>query len=266
MAEHAIQVPDRGSRYAVAFWTMLRKEINRFMRIWVQTILPPAITMALYFVIFGHLIGPRIGEMHGFTYMQYIAPGLIMMSIITNAYSNVVSSFFGAKFQRFIEEILVAPIPEILMLVGFVAGGIARGVIVGLVVTATALCFTDLHVQSWFVTLAVVVLTAALFSLAGLINALFAKKFDDISIVPTFILTPLTYLGGVFYSIDMLPRFWQQASLVNPILYMVNAFRYGMLGVSDIGIGTAFTVLMLFCVLLFGVSLMLLKRGVGLRS
>lgn len=253
-------------RYAVAFWTLIYKEVSRFMRIWLQTILPPAITMALYFVIFGHLIGPRIGQMHGFSYMQYIAPGLIMMAIITNAYSNVVSSLFGAKFQRHIEEILVSPIPDILILLGFVTGGVVRGVIVGIVVTATALCFTELHVAHWGVTLTVVVLTAALFSLAGLINALFAKKFDDISIVPTFILTPLTYLGGVFYSIDMLPRFWQNLSLGNPILYMVNAFRFGMLGVSDINIGVAFSVISLFCVLLFGVSLALLRKGIGLRT
>lgn len=253
-------------RYAVAFGTIVYKEVARFMRIWLQTILPPAITMALYFVIFGHLIGPRIGQMHGFSYMQYIAPGLIMMAVITNAYSNVVSSLFGAKFQRHIEEILVAPIPDILILLGFVTGGVVRGVLVGLVVTATALCFTELHVDSWGITLAVVVLTAMLFSLAGLINALFAKKFDDISIVPTFILTPLTYLGGVFYSIDMLPPFWQHLSLGNPILYMVNAFRYGMLGVSDISIGVAFTVIGLFCAVLFGVSLVLLRKGVGLRT
>ena len=253
-------------RYLMAFLTIVHKEIARFMRIWLQTILPPAITMALYFVIFGHLIGPRIGSMHGFSYMQYIAPGLIMMSVITNAYANVVSSLFGAKFQRHIEEILVAPIPEIVPLPAFVPGGIVRGVLVGLVVTATALCFTELHVASWGITLAVVVLTAALFSLAGLINALYAKKFDDISIVPTFILTPLTYLGGVFYSIDMLPGFWQHVSLGNPILYMVNAFRFGMLGVSDISIGTAFSVIVLACAVLFLVSLHLLRRGVGLRS
>ena len=264
MAE--LQAAARQPRYLVAFLTIVYKEISRFMRIWLQTILPPAITMALYFVIFGHLIGPRIGEMHGFSYMQYIAPGLIMMSVITNAYANVVSSLFGAKFQRHIEEILVAPIPEILILLGFVTGGIVRGVLVGLVVTATALCFTELHVNSWWLTLAVVVMTAALFSLAGLINALYAKKFDDISIVPTFILTPLTYLGGVFYSIDMLPQFWQQVSLGNPILYMVNAFRYGMLGVSDISIGTAFSVITLACAVLFFVSLHLLRRGIGLRS
>ncbi len=243
--------------YFIAFSTLVNKEISRFMRIWLQTVLPPAITMALYFVIFGNLIGPRIGRMHGFDYMQYIAPGLIMMSVITNAYANVVSSLFGAKFQRHIEELLVSPMPNLLLLLGFVAGGIARGVVVGVVVTATALCFT---------TLAVVVLTAALFSLAGFINALFAKKFDDISIVPTFILTPLTYLGGVFYSIDMLPPFWQNVSLGNPILYMVNAFRYGMLGVSDIDIGLAFAVIIAFCVALFALSMWLLKRGVGLRT
>lgn len=253
-------------RYAVSFGTIVYKEVSRFMRIWLQTILPPAITMALYFVIFGHLIGPRIGQMDGFSYMQYIAPGLIMMSVITNAYANVVSSLFGAKFQRHIEEILVAPIPEMLILLGFVTGGVVRGVLVGLVVTATALCFTELHVNSWGITLAVVVLTATLFSLAGLINALYARKFDDISIVPTFILTPLTYLGGVFYSIDMLPAVWQNLSLGNPILYMVNAFRYGMLGVSDISIGVAFTVIGLFCVALFLISLQLLRSGVGLRT
>ena len=253
-------------RYFISVWTIVRKEVTRFTRIWLQTILPPAITMALYFVIFGNLIGPRIGKMHGFSYMQYIAPGLIMMAIITNAYANVVSSLFGAKFQRHIEEILVAPSPNLLLLVGYMVGGVVRGVLVGLVVTATALCFTDLQVASWPVTLAVVILTAALFSLAGLLNALFATKFDDISIVPTFILTPLTYLGGVFYSIDMLPTFWQKVSLVNPILYMVNAFRYGMLGVSDINIATAFGVIVLFCVVLFGVSLWLLERGAGLRT
>ena len=252
--------------YFIAFSTLVNKEISRFMRIWLQTVLPPAITMALYFVIFGNLIGPRIGQMHGFDYMQYIAPGLIMMSVITNAYSNVVSSLFGAKFQRHIEELLVSPMPNLLLLLGFVAGGIARGVVVGVVVTATALCFTEIHVEHWLTTLAVVVLTAALFSLAGFINALFAKKFDDISIVPTFILTPLTYLGGVFYSIDMLSPFWQNVSLGNPILYMVNAFRYGMLGVSDIDIGIAFAVIVAFCVALFVLSMWLLKRGVGLRT
>ncbi len=252
--------------YRAAFLTIVRKEINRFMRIWLQTILPPAITMGLYFVIFGSLIGPRIGDMHGFPYMQYIAPGIIMMSVITNSYSNVVSSLFGAKFQRYIEEILVAPVPNIVIVAGFIAGGVARGMIVGLVVTLVALCFTDLHVHSFAITISVVILTATLFSLAGFINALLAKKFDDISIVPTFILTPLTYLGGVFYSMDLLPKTWQQLSLANPILYMVNAFREGMLGVSDIDTTLAFTVIVLFIVTLFIACLWMLERGVGLRA
>ncbi len=252
--------------YCTAFATIVRKEISRFTRIWLQTVLPPAITMSLYFIIFGHLIGPRIGRMHGFEYMQYIAPGIIMMSVITNSYSNVVSSLFGAKFQRHIEEILVAPIPDILIVIGFVAGGVARGLIVGAVVTVVALCFTDIHISSFSITLSVVFLTATLFSLAGFINALTARKFDDISIVPTFILTPLTYLGGVFYSIDLLPHFWQQASRVNPIFYMVNAFRFGMLGVSDIKIGVAFSVICLMITALFTVCMVLMHRGVGLRS
>lgn len=252
--------------YAIAFSTILVKEISRFMRIWVQTILPPGITMALYFVIFGHLIGPRIGQMGGFTYMQYIAPGIIMMAVITNAYSNVVSSFFGAKFQRHIEEMVVAPVPNILILSGFVAGGVVRGIIVGAVVTIVALFFTDLHMHSYVITISVVILTAALFSIGGLLNAIFARKFDDISIVPTFVLTPLTYLGGVFYSIDLLPPFWHSVSLANPILYMVNAFRYGILGVSDISLTAAFTVILLFVVGLFWVTLYLLNRGVGIRT
>lgn len=258
---------DLGWRYrAIALRTILGKEINRFTRIWLQTVLPPAITMGLYFVIFGNLIGPRIGRMGGYSYMEYIAPGIIMMAIITNAYSNVVSSFFGAKFQHHIEEILVSPVPNSLILAGYIGGGICRGIMVGCVVTAVALFFTDLHVQSWPVIIAVVVLTAALFSLGGFINAIFARKFDDISIVPTFILTPLTYLGGVFYSIELLPDFWRQVSLLNPILYMVNAFRYGILGTSDIGLAQAFGVIIASVVGLTVLALYLLARGVGLRT
>jgi ABC-2 type transport system permease protein len=252
--------------YTTALSTIVIKELNRFLRIWLQTIVPPAITMGLYFVIFGNLIGPRIGRMSGFDYMQYIAPGIIMMAIITNAYSNVVSSFFGAKFQRHIEEILIAPVPDALILAGYVCGGICRGIIVGALVTVVALFFTDLTVHSYGVTFAVVILTSALFSLAGFINAILAKKFDDIAIVPSFVLTPLTYLGGVFYSIDLLPDFWRQVSLLNPILYMVNAFRYGILGVSDIQLPYAFAVIVVFVVLLTAVCLQLLARGVGLRQ
>jgi len=248
-----------------AFKAILFKEVIRFTRIWVQTLLPPVITMTLYFVIFGNLIGPRIGEMGGFTYMQYIAPGLIMMSVITNSYANVVSSFYSSKFQRSVEEVLVAPVPAYALLLGVTLGGVARGLIIGLLVTVVALFFTHLHVHNLAVTVAVVVLTAVVFSLGGFINAVFARSFDDISIVPTFVLTPLTYLGGVFYSIALLPEFWQRVSHFNPILYMVNAFRYGILGVSDINVATAFAIILGFVALLFGFGLYLLRRGVGLK-
>ncbi len=246
---------------AVAYQTMVVKEVSRFMRIWIQTLLPPAISMTLYFVIFGNL-----GEMDGLSYMQYIAPGIIMMSIINNAYSNVVSSFFGAKFQKHIEEMLVSPIPNYLILAGYITGGMARGLLVGFIVSIVALFFTDLHVYSYTLMIAVVLLTSILFSLGGMVNGIFAKKFDDISIIPTFILTPLTYLGGIFYSIDMLPEFWQKASLFNPILYMINAFRYGMLGVSDINVAYAFSIIGVFVIVLSFFCLYLLNRGIGLKS
>lgn len=250
----------------IPFSTIVIKEVSRFTRIWVQTILPPAISMTLYFVIFGSLIGPRIGTMNGFDYIDYIAPGIIMMSIINNAYANVVSSFYGAKFQRHIEEMLVAPIPNFIILAGFVTGGVVRGFMVGVVVTIVALFFTDLQLHSFPITIAVVLMTSIVFSLAGMINAIFANKFDDISIIPTFVLTPLIYLGGVFYSIDMLPEFWQKVSAFNPILYMVNAFRYGMLGESDISITHAFIMLIVFTITLLIISLQLLNRGVGIKS
>lgn len=250
----------------IAFTTIVVKEIRRFMRIWLQTLLPPAITIALYFIIFGTLIGPRIGEMSGFSYIEFVVPGLIMMSVITNSYSNVVSSFYGTKFQRSVEELLVSPVPNYVILTGYVIGGVARGLTVGLIVTGLSLFFTDLQVSNIPVTIAIVFLTAVLFSLAGFINAVFANSFDDISIVPTFVLTPLTYLGGVFYSINMLPEFWQGVSLANPILYMVNTFRYGLLGVSDINVTWAFTMVIGFCVLLYGYSLYLLNYGTKLRS
>ncbi len=252
--------------YWVAFTTILTKEIRRFMRIWAQTLLPPAITMALYFVIFGNLIGSRIGEMGGFNYMQFIMPGLIMMSVITNSYSNVTSSFFSSKFQKSIEEMLVAPVPNWVMLSGYVLGGVARGLLVGLIVTLLALFFTELTVHNLFLTMAVIFLTAVLFSIGGFINALFARSFDDVTIIPTFILTPLTYLGGVFYSIQLLPEFWQKLSLFNPVLYMVNTFRYGILGVSDINPWAALAAICVFIVLLFGLALWLLERGKGLRQ
>jgi len=250
----------------VGLKTLVRKEVVRIIRIWIQTIVPPAITMTLYFIILGNLIGRRIGSMGGFDYMQYIAPGLIMMSVITNSYGNVVSSFFGAKFARHIEEMLVSPMSNATVIMGHVAGGVFRGLLVGALVTIVALFFTKLEVQHPLITLSIVILSSTVFALAGFINAVFARKFDDISIVPTFILTPLTYLGGVFYSISLLPEFWQKVSLANPIIYMVNAFRYGILGVSDINITYAYLIVGLFVAGLFSVSLVLLNRGVGIRE
>lgn len=253
-------------RYRVALLTLLRKEITRFTRIWVQTLLPPVITMSLYFLIFGNLIGQRVGEMHGVPYVVYIAPGLIMMAIITNAYANVVSSFFGAKFQRHIEEILVAPVPNSVLLAGFIGGGMVRGLAVGLLVTIVASFFAGLSMHSVSVTIAIVVLTAALFSLGGFINGIYAKNFDDTSIIPTFVLTPLTYLGGVFYSVDMLPAIPRAISYLNPILYMVNAFRYGLIGQSDIHPVLALSVTATLVVAMTWLCLWLLGRGIGIRT
>ncbi|HEX2241652.1 MAG TPA: ABC transporter permease [Gammaproteobacteria bacterium] len=250
----------------IAFKTIVIKEFLRFTRIWIQTVLPPAITMVLYFIIFGNLIGSQIGDIHGFAYMQYIVPGLIMLGIIANSYANVVSSFFSAKFQRHIEEMLVSPTPNYIILLGFMSGGMIRGLTVGCMVFLISLLFTHLQVHNLFVTISVVVLTAMLFSLAGFINGVFAKSFDDISIVPTFVLTPLTYLGGIFYSIDMLSPFWRQVSMFNPILYMINAFRYGILGISDINVLTSFAIIIGFIVALFTVGLRLLDKGVGIRT
>ena len=249
-----------------AYRTIVSREITRFMRIWPQTILPPAITMTLYFIIFGNLIGKRIGTMDGFSYMEFIVPGLIMMSVITSSYSNVVSSFFSMKFQHSIEEILIAPVPSYIILAGFVTGGVARGLMVGAIVTSIALIFTGLSINNYFITITVIVMTAILFSLAGMINAVFARNFDDISIIPTFVLTPLTYLGGVFYSIKLLPEFWQNVSLSNPILHMVNAFRYGVLGQSDLDIGFAFMIIIGFIIALTSATLYLLNKGVGIRN
>jgi ABC-2 type transport system permease protein len=250
----------------VAFWTILVKEVRRFTRIWGQTLLPPVITMSLYFVIFGNLIGSRIGEMSGHDYMAFIAPGLIMMSVITNSYSNVVSSFFGNKFQHSIEELLVSPIPNWIVLLGYTLGGVTRGLLIGLIVTLVALCFVDLPIYSFGLVALTIFFTAFLFSLGGFLNALFATTFDDISIVPTFILTPLTYLGGVFYSITLLPEFWQNVSLLNPIFHMVNAFRYGFLGITDINLGFALAMILTTSALLFGLCLHLLNKGTGIRQ
>jgi ABC-2 type transport system permease protein len=253
-------------RYWIGFQTIVVKELLRFTRIWVQTILPSVITTTLYFVIFGRLIGERIGTMGGLDYLDFIVPGLVLMGVITNAYSNVVSSFYSSKFSRYIEELLVSPVPNWVILAGYVAGGVARGLVVGVAVMLVALAFTEVRIHSVLVTLLVFTMTAVLFALGGFINAIYANSFDDISIVPTFVLTPLTYLGGVFYSIDLLPGFWQGVSLLNPVLYMVNAFRYGLQGVSDIPIGVAFGICMVFIIALGWVSLYLLRRGVGIKT
>jgi ABC-2 type transport system permease protein len=252
--------------YWVAFSAIVYKEVRRFTRIWMQTLLPPGITMVLYFIIFGNLIGSRIGPMDGYDYMQFIVPGLIMMTVITNSYGNVTSSFFSNKLMKSIEELMVAPVPNWVILLGFVVGGVARGLACGLIVTALSLWFTDLQVHNAFVTISVILLTAVVFATAGLINAIYATKFDDIAIVPTFILTPLTYLGGVFYSVSLLPEVWQWISKLNPILYMVNTFRYGIIGHTDIPVLAAYGMLVVFITLLMSWALYLLHTGRGLRS
>ncbi len=252
--------------YSIAFRTLVIKEIFRFIRIWPQTLLPPAITTALYFLIFGKLIGDRIGTISGAGYMDYIVPGIVLMSVISHSYANVVSSFYSTKFQRNIEELLVAPIPNWVILSGYVSGGIIRGLLVGVVVTLISLLFTAIKVHHIGITLAIAVLTATVFSLAGFINAILAESFDDISIIPNFVLTPLSYLGGVFYSVDMLPGIWQTISMGNPILYMINAFRYGLIGVTDIDIQMTFIITGGFIVTLTLFSLYLLHKGIGIKN
>jgi ABC-2 type transport system permease protein len=253
-------------RYSIAFKTIVKKEIYRFLRIWPQTLLPPAITTTLYFLIFGKLIGDRIGTIHGASYMDYIVPGIILMSVISHSYANVVSSFYSTKFQRNIEELLVSPVPNWIILSGYICGGITRGLLVGTVVAGISLLFTHFVVHHITLALIVAVLTATLFSLAGFINAILAESFDDISIIPNFVLTPLSYLGGVFYSVDMLPDIWQTISMGNPILYMVNAFRYGLIGVTDIDIQLTFIMTAGFIVTLSGFSLYLLYKGIGIKN
>jgi ABC-2 type transport system permease protein len=257
---------DRTTANLIGFKTIVRREYGRIIRIWGQTIVPPAITATLYFIIFGNLIGSRIGQMHGYSYLQYIAPGLIMMTVITNSYGNVVSSFFGAKFGKHIEELLVSPLPNYLIVTGYMAGGLMRGLMVGSVVTLIALAFTRLHVQHPLIIFGAVLLTSMTFSLAGMINAVFAKNFDQVNFIPTFVLTPLTYFGGVFYTISLLPEFAQRLSHLNPILYMVNAFRYGFIGISDVNVGFAFSIMAVAVIVLFSTCLYLLQKGIGLRD
>jgi ABC-2 type transport system permease protein len=266
VATHAAQDERVGHRHWVALRTIVRREVMRILRIWGQTLVPPAITMTLYFLIFGGLIGSRVGEMDGIRYMDFIVPGLVMMSVIQNSYGNISSSFFGAKFGRHVEELLVSPMPPLVILGGYVAGAVLRGLMVGVIVLCVAMFFTKVRVPHPLVTLSTVLLGATIFSLAGFVNAVYAKKFDDVAIVPIFILTPLTYLGGVFYSVKLLPGWAETATHFNPIFYMVNAFRYGLLGVSDVPLWIAYALMLGFVIVLGALGLWLLRRGVGLRS
>lgn len=250
----------------IGFKTIVIREYGRIMRIWGQTIVPPAVTATLYFVIFGSLIGRRVGAMGGFDYMQYIAPGLIMQSVITNSYANVVSSFFGAKFGKHLEELLVSPLPSWIIVAGYAVGGLTRGMLVAAAVTAVALVFTHLHVHHILIIFGAIILTSLSFALGGFLNALYAKNFDQVNFIPVFILTPLTYFGGVFYSISLLPGWALKISYANPILYMVNAFRFGFLGTSDINVTAAFTLMLAAVVALFATAVLLMERGTGTRE
>ena len=261
-----LSAPHAAQARWVGFKTIIVREFDRIIRIWGQTVVPSAVTATLYFVIFGALIGRRIGSMGGVGYMQFIAPGLIMMAVITNSYANVVSSFFGAKFSKHVEEMLVSPLPNWVIVTGYVGGGVVRGLLVGGVVTVVSFLFTDLHVHHGFVIVAAVLLTSAIFALGGFINAVFAKNFDQANWVPTFVLTPLTYFGGVFYSVSLLPAWAQKVSFANPVLHMVNAFRYGFLGTSDVNVGLAFGIMALAAAVLFFVAVELMNRGIGMRE
>lgn len=252
--------------YWIGYQTILIKEITRIVRIWAQTLIPPVITMSLYFVIFGAIIGRRVGEMGGMPYMEFIVPGLIMLTVITNSYGNVTSSFFGAKFGKHIEELLISPLPPWIILLGYISGAVTRALVVGLLVWLVASFFAGFQMHNIWVTISILILTSVTFALAGFINGVYAQKFDDISIIPTFVLQPMTYLGGVFFSVSLLPGIWQQVSLVNPIVYMVNAFRYGILGVSDVPLWVAYAIICGFGIVLFAICLSLLHRGVGLRT
>jgi ABC-2 type transport system permease protein len=267
VVQHAGSAPIRlGVVRWIGFKTIVTREYGRILRIWGQTIVPPAVTATLYFIIFGSLIGRRVGAMDGFDYLQFLAPGQIMMAVIINSYSNVVSSFFGAKFGKHVEELLVSPLPSWLVVAGYVAGGVVRGLLVGLAVTLVSLFFTHLHIQHPFIILAAVLLTSTVFAIGGFINALLAKNFDQVSFIPTFVLTPLTYFGGVFYSISLLPSWARAMSFGNPILYMVNAFRYGFLGISDVSIGLAFAIMAGAMLVLFSLAVAMMSRGTGIRE
>jgi len=250
----------------IAYYTIMRKEVVRIVRIWPQTLIPPIITQTLYFLIFGKFIGAQINAIQGISYMAFIVPGLVMMSVINNSFVNVAGSFFSSKFQRSIEELLISPSSNWVIIAGYAAGGMFRGIIVGFLVFCVSILFTKPMIYNLGIVALFVVLTSIVFSLGGLLNGVLAKKFDDIAIFPTFILIPMTYLGGVFYSINSLPVFWQSLSKLNPVLYMVNGFRYGFYGVSDVNVFVSFLILAIFAVMLVAVNLLMFKKGTGLKT
>lgn len=254
------------TRHWVSFSTIVRKEVVRFLRVWTQTLLPPVVTMTLYFVIFGRFIGSQVQAIDGHSYMEFILPGLVMMSVIMNSFMNTVSSFYFAKFQRTLEEIMISPTPYWVVIAGFVTGGVMRGLFTAALVMLVGLFFTHIAIAHIGIVLVFALLTSTLFSLVGLLNAVFAKNFDGISIIPNFVLTPLTYLGGIFYSVTMLPPFWRTVSAFNPILYMINGFRFGFLGVSDVNVFLAFGILFTLTVVMFCVTWRVFKSGRGLRA
>jgi ABC-2 type transport system permease protein len=250
----------------IIFYTIARTEITRFFRVWSQTLLAPVVTTTLYYVIFGKFIGSQVAPIAGFTYIQYIVPGLVMMTVIMSSFQNTVSSFFMAKMMKFLEELLVAPVHPIIVVAGYVMGGVARGLVTGLIVLLVALFFTHLSIFNLGLLLMFVLLTSIFFSLFGLVVAIYAKNFDAVSIIPNFVLTPLTYLGGVFYSISMLPVFWQKVSHANPVFYMINGFRYGFLGVNDTSIWVSGVVLIVMCTGALLYTLYLFQSGRALRT
>lgn len=250
----------------IALKTLLRKELTRIFRIWTQTLLPPLVTQTLYFLIFGHFIGSQIGDIHGISYMAFIVPGLVMMAVISNSYGNVVSSFFGSKFQRNIEEMLVSPMKPWVILAGYTLAGVLRGVLVGVMVFIVSCFFVAPHVEHPWIVLLFMVIAAMMFSLAAMINGIFAKNFDEVAFFQNFILTPLIYLGGVFYSIERLPVIWQHISLINPLVYMINGLRFGFYGISDVNIWISIGLLVVFTAILWVVNLTLISRGIGIKN
>ena len=252
--------------FLIAYQTIVRKEFVRFARIWIQTILPSVITIFLYITIFGNFIGDRIGVISDFNYIDYIIPGLVIMPIISNSYMNVVGSFYSSRFQKSHEEMMVSPVPDYIILLGYVSGGVIRAFVVGIAVFFVTTIFTDIPVYNMWLVVLITFLTSFLFSTAGFINAVYAKSFDDINIVTTFVLTPLTYLGGTFYSIDALPQVWQDISVFNPIAYIISSYRFAFLGLEETSLALSLSIVVVLIIVLFFVALMILSKGIGIKN